>query len=329
MKAVLVERYGPPEVLTLGELPMPVAGPRDVIVRQVASTVSPADTAMRSGDPFIVRFFIGVRRPKIPVPGGAIAGIVHSVGSEVTRFQPGDRVFGTTDPTPGAMAEFVRVAEDGAIATMPDDMRFEEAGGIVYSFLTAMPFLRDEAKLVPGQTILINGAAGSIGTIAVQLARSMGAVVTAVCSTPNIELVRSLGAHEIIDRNVTDFTDAEARYDVVFDTVGKSSFAACRRALKPGGIYLTTTPSFAIMWDMLRGRRADGERAKLATTGLRKTPDKRRDVEELREIIARGELHSVIAQIYPMDQIIAAHRHVERGNKTGDVIISFADEPRP
>jgi NADPH:quinone reductase-like Zn-dependent oxidoreductase len=323
MKAVLVERYGPPEVLTLGELPMPIAGPRDVIVRQVASTVSPADCAMRSGDPFIVRFFIGLRRPKIPVPGGAIAGIVHSVGSEVTRFQPGDRVFGTTDPEPGAMAEFVRVAEDAAIVGMPDNMRFEEAGGIVYSYLTAMPFLRDEAKLAPGQAILINGAAGSIGTITVQLARKMGAVVTAVCSTRNIELVRSLGAHEVIDRTVTDFTDAEARYDVVFDTVGKSSFAASRRALKPGGIYLTTTPSLAILWDMLRGRRADGKRARLATTGLRKTPDKRRDVEELQGMMERGELRTVIEQIYPMDEIAAAHRHVERSTKTGDVIVTI------
>lgn len=323
MKAVLVERYGPPEVLTLGELPMPIAGPRDVIVRQVASTVSPADCAMRSGDPFIVRFFIGLRRPKIPVPGGAIAGIVHSVGSEGTRFQPGDRVFGTTDPEPGAMAEFVRVAEDAAIVRMPDNMRFEEAGGIVYSYLTAMPFLRDEAKLAPGQAILINGAAGSIGSIAVQLARKMGAVVTAVCSTRNIELVRSLGAHEVIDRTVTDFTDAEARYDVVFDTVGKSSFAASRRALKPGGIYLTTTPSLAILWDMPRGRRADGKRARLATTGLRKTPDKRRDVEELQGMMERGELRTVIEHIYPMDEIAAAHRHVERGTKTGDVIVTI------
>jgi NADPH:quinone reductase-like Zn-dependent oxidoreductase len=326
MKAVCINKYGPPEVLAIGDMPMPVPGPRDVIVRQVTSLVSPANCAMRSADPFLIRLFEGLRAPRNPIPGGAIAGVVHEVGAEVRRFRAGDRVFGTIDPNSGALAEYVRVAEDGALAIMPETMRFEEAGGITYSYLTAMPFLRDEAKLTAGQTILINGAAGSVGTIAVQLARNIGAHVTAVCSTRNIELVRALGAAEVIDRTVSDFTTADARYDVIFDAVGKSSFAACRQALKPGGIYLTTAPSLSILWDMLRGRRADGKRAKLATTGLRKTPDKRRDVEELQGMMARGELRTVIERIYPMDEIVAAHRHVERGTKAGDVIIAIAEE---
>ena len=324
MKAACVDRYGPPEIIAVRDMPVPVPGPHDVLVRQMTSTVTPADCAMRAADPFIVRFFEGLFRPKRPIPGGAVAGIVEAVGAEVTGFAPGDRVFGTTDPTPGAMAEFVVVAEDGALVKMPADMPFDQAGGLTYSYLTALPFLRDEAKLSPGQSILIIGAAGSIGSVAVQLARNLGAYVTAVCSTRNIELVRSLGAHEVIDRTSEDFTNAVARYDAIFDTVGKSSLKACRSALKPGGIYLTTVPTLAILGNMLRGAGADGKRGKLATTGLRKTGDKRVDMELLQGMVARGELRAVIDRTFPLAEIAEAHRYVERGTKAGDVIIAIA-----
>jgi NADPH:quinone reductase-like Zn-dependent oxidoreductase len=324
MKAAWIERYGPPEAITVREAPRPVPGPNGVLVRQRASTVSPADCAMRAGDPAIVRLFTGLMRPKQPIPGGAVAGEVEAVGAAVTRFRPGERVFGTTDPLPGAMAEYACLAEGGALAPIPDGLDFGEAAGLTYSFLTVMPYLRDEARLAPGQTILINGAAGSLGTVAVQLAKHMGAIVTAVCSTGKMELVRSLGAERVIDRTQTDFTAAEAAYDVVFDTVGKSSFGACRKALKPGGIYLTTTPSFAILFDMLRGKRADGKRAKMATTGLRPTPDKARDMAELIELVRAGALHGVIDRTYRLDEIAEAHRYVERGTKAGDVIIEIA-----
>lgn len=323
MKAAYVERYGPPEAISIRDVPRPRCGPKDILVRQKASTVTPADCAFRAADPFIVRLFAGLWRPKLPIPGGAISGVVEAVGAEVTRFRPGDRVFGTSDPLPGAMAEYVVLPADGAITHMPDGMSFEEAGGITYSFLTAMPFLRDEAKLQPGQRILINGAAGSIGTIAVQLARNMGAHVTAVCSAPNIQLIRSLGADEVIDRGTKQFVDARAAYDVIFDAVGKSSFAACTAALKPSGIYLTTVPSVAIMFNMLGKSRPDGKRAKLATTGLRKALDKRRDMELLAGMVQRGELRSVIDRVTPLEQIVAAHRYVEQGTKTGDVIIAL------
>ena len=323
MKAAYVERYGPPDVITVREVPAPVVGERDVLVRQMASNVSPADTAFRAADPFIVRFFDGLTKPKHPVPGGAVAGIIEVVGTGVTRFKPGDRVFGTTDPTPGAMAEFVIVHEDGALVTMPETLGFNEAGGLTYSFLTAMPFLRDEAKLQPGQTILINGAAGSIGTVAVQLAKHMGAKVAAVCSTRNIDMVRKLGADIVIDRTAMDFTEGGAKYDAVFDTVGKSSYAACRGILKPGGIYLTTVPSFAILGQMMRRNRPDGTRAKLATTGLRKTPDKLKDMVVLKQLVEAGLLRGVIDRTYPLAEIAEAHRYVELGTKAGDVIVTI------
>ncbi len=323
MKAAWMDRYGPPEVIGVREVPDPVPGADEVLVRQMASTVSPADCAFRSADPAIVRLFAGLTRPKEPIPGGAVAGIVAAVGAGVSRFKPGDRTFGTTDPKPGAMAELVLAPADGALVTMPDGLDFGEAAGLTYSFLTAMPFLRDEARLEPGQTILINGAAGSIGTVAVQLARHMRATVTAVCSTRNIELVRSLGADEVIDRTKTDFTQARALYDVIFDTVGRSSFAACRAALKRGGIYLTTTPSLAILIHMLRRNRADGKRAKLATTGLRPTADKAKDMLLLKQLIETGVLRGVIARTYPLAEIVEAHRYVETGSKTGDVIVTL------
>ena len=323
MKAAWIDRYGPPEVIGVREVAEPVVSERDVLVRQVASTVSPADCAFRSADPAIVRLFAGLTRPKEPIPGGAVAGLIEAVGAAVTRFKPGDRVFGTTDPKPGAMAELVVVPEDGALVPMPDGLDFGEAAGLTYSYLTAMPFLRDEAKLQPGQTILINGAAGSIGGVAVQLARHMGATVTAVCSTRNVELVRSLGAHEVIDRTQHDFTQARGAYDAIFDTVGKSSFAACRAALKPGGIYLTTTPSFAILIHMMRRTRPDGRRAKLATTGLRPTADKAKDMMLLQQLIEAGALRAVIDRTYPLSEIAAAHAYVETGTKAGDVIVTM------
>lgn len=323
MKAAYVTGYGSPEMIEMREVAHPVPGQHEVLVRQMASTVSPADCAMRSGKPYLVRLFTGLARPKLPIPGGAVAGVVEAVGSAVTSFRPGQRVFGTTDPEPGAMAEYVVIAEDGALAQMPEGLRFEEAGGITYSFMTAMPFLRDEAKLQPGQSILINGAAGSIGGIAVQIARGMGAEVTAVCSAHNADLVRSLGAHHVIDRHKVDFTKAGVQYDVIFDSVGKSSFAASRSVLKPGGIYLTTVPSLGILLPMLRGADKAGKRGRLATTGLRKTLDKRADMAVLAAMVARGELRATIDRTYKLAEIAAAHAYVEAGTKAGDVIICF------
>jgi len=323
MKAACIDRYGPPEVVVVREMPDPVVGPHDVLVRQKASTVTPADTAFRSADPFIVRLFAGMTKPKDPIPGGSIAGVVEAVGAAVTRFKPGDRVFGTTDPTPGAMAELVVVPQSGALVAMPDGLDFGQAAGLTYSFLTAMPFLRDEAQLQPGQTILINGAAGSIGTVAVQLAKYMSARVTAVCSTRNIELIKSLGADVVIDRTTMDFTKGAAKYDAIFDTVGKSSYAACRGVLKPGGIYLTTVPSFAILGNMIRHNRPDGTRAKLATTGLRPTVDKAKDMAVLKELVEAGALRGVVDRTYPLTEIADAHRYVDLGTKAGDAIIAI------
>jgi NADPH:quinone reductase-like Zn-dependent oxidoreductase len=214
------------------------------------------------------------------------------------------------------------LAEDEAIVVRPDGLDAGQGAGLSYGFLTAMPFIRDEGQVKPGDRVLINGAASSVGYPALQLARHFGAEVTAVCSGHNADLVRSLGADHVIDRTTYDFTTARDAYDVIFDAVGKSSFGRCKAALRPGGIYLTTVPSFAILWHMLT-KRKPGKRARLATTGLRPTSAKLADMQALCELVESGVVRAVTDKRYPLAQIAEAHRYVETERKAGDVIIEM------
>jgi NADPH:quinone reductase-like Zn-dependent oxidoreductase len=326
MKAMVIDRYGPPDVLRLAELPKPVPKPDEVLIRLHASAATPSDCAFRSANPFIVRFFAGLTRPKYPVMGDAIAGVVEAVGAEVSRFRPGDRVYGSSDAQFGAYAEHKCVRQDWSIAPMPAGMSFAEAISLSESFLTAMPFLRDEARLQPGQKILVNGASGSVGSMAVQLARAMGAEVTGVCSTRNAELVRSLGADRVIDYTREDFTAVRDGWDAIFDAVGTSSFGRCRAALKAGGVYMTTVPSFHILGTMLTTRRGRGRFGLLATTGLRPAPAKIADLELLNQYWAAGKVRAVIDRHYPLERAAEAHAYVETGRKRGSVILDIAPE---
>ncbi len=323
MKAAIVERYGPPEVIQIRDIPKPEPGPGEMLVRVHAATATPADCAFRKADPFIVRFFSGLLRPRQPIPGDDFAGVVEALGVDCTLFEVGDRVFGSAAGGGRACAEYMRVAENSAVGAMPDQLDYGPAACLSYSFLTAMPFLRDEANLQAGQHILINGASGSIGTVAVQLARHLGARVTAVCSTRNVELVRQLGADEVIDYTQEDFTARASSYDIVFDAVGKSSFAACRNSLTASGGYLTTVPSFKIVYDMLTTRRSRGQWAKLATTGLRPTALRRADIAVLAELFESGVLHAIVDRTYPLDRLAEAHAYVETGHKRGDLVIAI------
>jgi NADPH:quinone reductase-like Zn-dependent oxidoreductase len=319
MKAAIIEQYGSADVFLLREIATPAPGDNEVLVRIRATVATPSDVAFRSAEPFIVRFFAGLLKPNLRILGDNIAGEVEAVGRAVTRFRPGDRVYGTVGVGLGAYAQYCCIAEDAAIEVIPDNLSHAEAVSLAEAFLTAQPFIRDEAKLQPGQSILVNGASGSIGSVAVQLARLAGATVTGVCSTRNVALVRSLGADHVIDYTREDFTAAAGAYDVVFDAVGKSSFARARGCLKPGGAYLTTVPSFAIAGHMLVKPR--GYRAKLATTGLRPEAEKRRDMQLLSELAAAGKLRAVIDRHYPLEAIAEAHRYVETGRKVGSVVI--------
>ncbi|MGW9631356.1 NAD(P)-dependent alcohol dehydrogenase [Agromyces sp. NPDC055520] len=325
MRIAVYERYGPPEVVHVQQAADPVIDANEVLVRVESSTVGPSDSAGRSGTPRFARLFFGLTRPKHPVLGSDFAGVVERVGDDVTRFAPGDRVFGTLAPAMGAHAELVTITEEAPIAHIPDGLDAAGAVATVDGFLTALPFLRDLAEVGPGQVVLVNGASGTVGSAAVQLARHFGATVVGVCSTANAPLVASLGADRVIDYASEDFADARGAYDAIFDAVGKRSFGAVRRALTPHGIYLTTVPSAAIMvqWPVTRWF-SRGRRAAIAFTGLRDIRLKAADLALLVELIEAGEFVPVIDRIVAIDDIAEAHRRVDTGHKVGSVVVAVS-----
>lgn len=323
MLAAVIERYGSPEVVHLTERPTPEPGPGQVRVRVGATTVGPSDSAFRSGTPWFARLFSGPVRPRQQVLGSDFAGTVDAVGAGVTRFAPGDRVYGATGAASGAHAEFVVIAADGAVQPIPPGLTDVDAVAVVDGFPTALPFLRDVGHVRPGQRVLINGASGAVGSAAVQLARWMGAQVTAVTSTPNVELVTSLGAERVVDYTLDAFTDARGTYDFVFDAVGKSSFGRARRALAPRGVYATTVPSFGLMLAILVTRIVRRRRAAIAFTGLRPDAAKRTDLELLSRLVADGEFVPVIDRTLPLTEISAAHARVDSGRKVGALVVTL------
>jgi NADPH:quinone reductase-like Zn-dependent oxidoreductase len=321
MKAAVCTTYGPPDVVREADVDTPVPGPNQVLVRVHAATVTAADHAFRSGTPRFARLFAGLRRPKRPVLGTEFAGEVAAVGAAVTRYAVGDRVFGATDLGLGAHAEYVCVKEDGALAPLPTGLSYAEAATLVDG--TALVFLRDHARLHSGQSILINGASGSVGVQAVQFARYFGADVTAVCGRAGAELVARLGAERVIDYTRTDFTTEGRTYDVIFDVAGVSSYGRCRRLLKPGGRYLTTVPSLAILvqapWTAVFG----GRRAIVAFTGLRPMAAKAKDLALVRELAEAGRIAPVVDRTVPLARVADAYRHLDRPGKRGTTVLDL------
>ncbi len=317
MRAVVHDRYGPPDVLRLEQVERPVPKDDEVLVKIHATTVNRTDCGMRSADPFIVRFFTGLRRPKRKILGMELAGEVEAVGAAVTEFKVGDHVFGVTGF--GAHAEFVCVRESAPLAHKPTGMTFEEAAAVCDGASLALACLR-KADLRKGRSILIYGASGSVGTAGVQLANHFGADVTAVCNTKNLELVRSLGAGQVVDYTQDDFTKNGKTYDVIFDAVGKHSFRRCRRSLKPGGIYVETDLGF--MWHVpllaLLTRRIGDKSVKVGITRYTK-----KDVLFLKELIEAGKYRAVIDRRYLLEQVVEATRYVETGQKTGNVVLTL------
>jgi NADPH:quinone reductase-like Zn-dependent oxidoreductase len=323
MKAAAFYKYGPPSVITLEEVAVPAVGEMDVLVRNEASIISPSETAARSGSPFAARLYFGLLRPKWPVLGNNFAGTVTEVGNGVTRFAVGDRVTGFTATEFGAHAEFVRINETGAIMHRPASVSAGEAVAILDGGPTALPFLRDGARLQAGQSILVNGASGAVGSAVVQLAHLFGANVTAVCSARNDELVRSLGADHVIDYATEDFTSARNKYDVIIDAVGMSSYRKCRAALTTNGIYLTTVPTLSIMLNMLLITRFTSKKAKIVFAGLQKVDAIAADIVELGTLAAEGKFRAVIDQSFPLERMAEAHAYVETKRKRGSAIVTI------
>ncbi|HEY3419107.1 MAG TPA: NAD(P)-dependent alcohol dehydrogenase [Methanomassiliicoccales archaeon] len=322
MKAVLCTKYGPPEVIHIAEVQKPVPKSNEVLIRVRATTVTPSDVAFRKGRPFVSRFFTGLLRPK-NIPGDVLTGDVEAVGKDVNAFRIGDRVFGSTGAGFGAQAEYKCLAESGALAVMPASLSHAGAASVSDGGLTALPFLRDGGKIHSGHKVLINGASGSVGTMAVQLAKHFGAEVTGVCSTTNLELVRSIGADEVIDYTESDFTKTGETFDIIFDVVANSSFSRCKGSLREGGIYLTTFPSPSVMLRRLVPSGADRKKAKFMATGLRSASEKAVDLLFLKGLCEAGKIRPVIDRTYGLDQIAEAHRYVEKGHKKGNVVIQL------
>lgn len=315
MKAVVHGKYGPPEVLRLADVDRPVPAEDEILVTVHATTVTRTDCGMRAAYPFFMRVFTGLIRPKRKISGMELAGEVMAVGSAVEGFEVGDRVFGIKG---GANAEYVCVRESGPIAHIPAAMTFQEAAAVPDGACTALSCLRSAGPLA-GRRIVVYGASGSIGTSAVQWARHFGAHVTAVCNTKNVELVRSLGADEVIDYTRDDFTKNGQTYDVIFDAVGKHSFRRCRRSLKPGGLFLETDGGF--LWHALAlallTKWIGSKRVKLGLARYEKG-----DVLLLKELIEAGEYRAVIDRRYPLEDVVEATKYVETEQKTGSVVLA-------
>ncbi len=320
MRAVVHDRYGPPEVLRVAEIERPVPQEDEVLVRVHASTVTRGGAmGVRSVEYRFARVFTGIRRPRKTFFGSELAGRVEEVGAAVTEFRVGDEVFGFKE---GANAEFVAVRESGVIAHKPTGLTYEEAAAVPDGSLLALTCLRPASPL-RGKSVLVYGAAGSIGTAAVQLlAHHFEAEVTAVCDTKDVELVRSLGARDVHDRLREDFTTNGRTYDVIFDAVGKHSFRRCRRSLKPRGIYITVDLGFMyhVPLAALVTRFAGSRRAKLGIGRYRKE-----DLLLIKELVDTGKYRPVIDRRYALDEVVEATRYVETGQKTGNVVLRVSE----
>lgn len=330
MRAAIYERYGPPEVIRLGELPRPSPGPGELLVRVRATTVNRTDCGYLSGKPFPIRFFGGLRRPKVPVLGTEFAGEVAGLGEGVTGFSVGDRVCGYCERTFGAHGEYMTIAATRLVARIPEGRSFVEAAPSTEGSHYAILDLR-AAGLRPGDDLLVYGASGAIGSAAVQLGKSMGLRVTAVCGTAHVDLVKGLGADRVIDFQTEDFTSDEQQYHMVFDAVGKSSFWKCRRLLRPKGVYTSTDLP---RWGYLPGLFLFAFAGRLLLVLATRLGRRRRvlfippsgDTEGialLKSLIESGEFRPVVDRTYPLEKIVDAYRYVETGQKVGNVVIEM------
>jgi len=322
MKAIVSTKYGSPDVLQLKEVEKPIPKDHEVLIRVRAASVTAADGMMRKGTPFYGRLFIGLMRPNNPIPGTGFAGVIEAVGKEVKLFKEGDSVFGETGVGFSTNAEYVCVPEEGVLTTLPNNMSYEEAAPVCDGALTSLSFLKDIGKIQSGQRVLINGASGSLGSSAVQIAKNFGAEVTGVCSTTNLEMVKSLGAEKVIDYTKEGFIKTGQTYDIIFDTVGKNSFSRCKDSLRENGVYLSPVLGLPLLFQMIWTSKVGSKKAKFSATGLRPVSELRALLSELKESIEEGKIKSIIDRSYPLEQTAEAHRYVDKGHKKGNVVIT-------
>jgi len=319
MKAIVYKKYGSPIVLESLEVEKPTPKPHEVLIKVCATSVTAADCMMRRGDTFLSRILLGFTRPmnKFRILGTEFSGIVEAIGSKVKKFKPGDEVYAFRGFGTGCYAQYKCMNENGSLAIKPANMSFEEAASVVDGATTALFFLKEKANIQKGQKVLINGASGSIGTFAVQLAKYFGAEVTGVCSTRNCALVLSLGADKVVDYKKEDFAENENMYDIIFDTIGKSSFAHCRKALKSNGTYLVTVLTLSNLLQSFITK--FGHKKKVIFS---MSVNKTEALNFIRIRIEDGELKTIIDRQFSLDEISDAHAYVEDGHKKGNVVIA-------
>ena len=315
MKAALFHRYGPPEVLQIEEVAKPAPKDDEVLIRIHATAVSSGDSRLRRADPFAARLFLGLFAPRKKILGGVLSGVVEATGSKVGLFRPGDQVFGATGLRMGAHAEYICLPETGALALKPAAASHAAAAAIPFGGTTALHFLQ-KAGLQRGQKVLVYGASGAVGTAAVQLAKYMGAEVTGVCSTANLEKVKSIGADHVIDYTKTDFAQNGPVYDLVFETVNKTPVSACLSVLKKGG---TLILGAAMLTQMMQGAWASITSGKKVLAGM--AVEQAEQIRFLARLMEEGAIMPVIDKSYPLEQIADAHRHVDGGRKKGNVVV--------
>lgn len=321
MKAIVATGYGAPDVLQLREVDKPQPKGNEVLVKVYASSATTADGMMRTGKPYFGRLMTGLTKPKHAIPGTGFAGIVETVGEKVRNFKPGDRVFGETTLGFSTNAEYFTIPENGVILPMPENMSYADGATFGDGHVTSLNFLKEIAKIKPGQSVLINGASGSLGTSAIQIAKFMGAEVTAVCSTRNVGLVKSLGADKVIDYTKKDFTKMSQTYDVVFDTIGKSSFSKNKNILSENGLYLSPVLKFSLLLQMMWTSAFSKRKAKFAATGLRSDEELQNLFVELIGLFKEGHLKTVLDRQYPLEKVAEAHTYIASGHKKGNVVI--------
>jgi len=323
VKAIVYTKYGPPEVLQLKEVAKPIPKDNEVLVKVYATTVNRTDYATIRGIPFFARLFTGMFKPKKQIPGTEFAGKIEEIGKNVKSLEVGDKVFGFDDQGSGSHAQYMTISEEKALTTIPRNITYEQAAASTEGAHYAYNFIK-KVNLKSGQKVLVNGATGAIGSAAVQILKYFDVNVTAVCNTENIELVESLGANKVIDYTKEDFTKGEEKYNYVFDTVGKSSFAKCRPLLQSGGIYISSDLGYMaqnvflpfitpIIKPMLGNKK----------TIFPIPTDVRRSIFFIKKLIEEGKFKTVIDRSYPLEQIIEAYKYVEKGQKTGNVVITM------
>jgi len=319
MKAIVCTKYGPPEVLQLKEVEKPAPKDDEVLIKVCASTVNRTDTALLRAKPFFARLFTGILKPNKPIPGTEFAGIIEAAGKNVSSYKVDDKVFGFDDTGSGSHAQYMTISETKALAIIPKNISYEQAAASTEGAHYAYNFI-NKINLKSGQKVLVNGATGGIGSASIQLLKYFGANVTAVCGTKNIELVKSLGADKVIDYMKEDFTKNDQKHNYIFDAVGKSTFAKCKPLLQPGGVYMSSELGymaqnifFALITPIIGNKKVIFPIPK----------DLKGSIFFIKKLIEKGKYKSVIDRKYPLEQIVEAYRYVEKGQKTGNVVITM------